>query len=61
MRDRARGGTVLGPAALGRLARFTGGLGPGLVSGISNDDPSAIGTFSQTGAHFGYAQLWLAF
>lgn len=47
--------------ALGRwLIRFSKGLGPGLVSGVSNDDPSAIGTFSQTGAHFGYTQLWLA-
>ena len=33
-------------------------LGPGLVTGASDDDPSGIGTYSQTGAQFGYAQLW---
>jgi NRAMP (natural resistance-associated macrophage protein)-like metal ion transporter len=33
-------------------------LGPGLITGASDDDPSGIGTYSQTGAQFGYAQLW---
>jgi Mn2+/Fe2+ NRAMP family transporter len=35
-------------------------LGPGFVTGASDDDPSGIQTYSQTGAQFGYAQLWLA-
>jgi Mn2+/Fe2+ NRAMP family transporter len=33
---------------------------PGLVTGASDDDPSGIATYSQTGAQFGYAQLWTA-
>ena len=35
-------------------------LGPGFVSGASDDDPSGIATYSQTGAQFGYGQLWIA-
>ena len=35
-------------------------LGPGLITGASGDDPSGIGTYSQTGAQFGYIQLWTA-
>src|ERR1043165_724561 len=35
-------------------------LGPGLITGASGDDPSGIGTYSQTGAQFGYTQLWAA-
>jgi len=34
-------------------------LGPGFITGASDDDPSGIGTYSQTGAQFGYSQLWL--
>lgn len=34
-------------------------LGPGIVTGAANDDPAAIGTFSQVGAQFGYGTLWL--
>jgi NRAMP (natural resistance-associated macrophage protein)-like metal ion transporter len=33
-------------------------LGPGLVTGASDDDPSGIATYSQVGARFGYALLW---
>lgn len=33
-------------------------LGPGFITGASDDDPSGIGTYSQTGAQFGYNQLW---
>ncbi len=33
-------------------------LGPGLVTGASDDDPTNISTFSQTGVLFGYTQLW---
>lgn len=35
-------------------------LGPGLVTGASDDDPSGIATYTQTGAQFGYATLWTA-
>jgi NRAMP (natural resistance-associated macrophage protein)-like metal ion transporter len=44
-----------------RLSRFWKSLGPGLVTGASDDDPSAITTFSQAGAQFGLATLWVAF
>ena len=33
-------------------------LGPGLVTGAADDDPSGIATYSQTGAQFGFGQLW---
>jgi len=33
-------------------------LGPGLITGASDDDPSGIGTYSQVGAQFGYGMLW---
>lgn len=33
-------------------------LGPGLVTGASDDDPSGIATYSQVGAQFGYSMLW---
>src|SRR5438552_5675426 len=33
-------------------------LGPGLITGASDDDPSGIGTYSQAGAQFGYNTLW---
>jgi NRAMP (natural resistance-associated macrophage protein)-like metal ion transporter len=58
-----------GPAA-GRIsieqARRTGPagwlqvLGPGLITGASDDDPSGIGTYSQVGSAFGYGLLWTA-
>jgi NRAMP (natural resistance-associated macrophage protein)-like metal ion transporter len=35
-------------------------LGPGLTTGASDDDPSGIATYSQTGAQFGFKFLWLA-
>lgn len=35
-------------------------LGPGFITGASDDDPSGIGTYSQAGAQFGYNQLWTA-
>jgi NRAMP (natural resistance-associated macrophage protein)-like metal ion transporter len=35
-------------------------LGPGLTTGASDDDPSGIATYSQTGAQFGFSFLWLA-
>ncbi|MBI2721948.1 MAG: divalent metal cation transporter [Bacteroidetes bacterium] len=35
-------------------------LGPGLITGASDDDPSGIATYSQAGAGFGYSTLWTA-
>lgn len=35
-------------------------LGPGLITGAADDDPSGIATYSQTGAQFGYGMLWTA-
>lgn len=34
-------------------------LGPGLITGAADDDPSGIGTYSVAGAQFGYQLLWL--
>ncbi len=42
----------------GKLIVYLKSLGPGLVTGASDDDPSGIGTYSQTGAQLGYTQLW---
>src|SRR3984957_3776567 len=36
-------------------------LGPGLVTGAADDDPSGIATYSQAGAQFGYGLLWTVF
>ena len=36
-------------------------LGPGLVTGAADDDPSGIATYSQAGAQFGFALLWTVF
>jgi NRAMP (natural resistance-associated macrophage protein)-like metal ion transporter len=45
------------PSRLLRLWRI---LGPGLISGASDDDPSGIATYSQAGAAFGLTTLWTA-
>jgi NRAMP (natural resistance-associated macrophage protein)-like metal ion transporter len=39
---------------------FWTSLGPGLVTGAADDDPSGIATYSQTGAQYGYQFLWLS-
>lgn len=44
-----------------RLKRIIKSIGPGFITGASDDDPSGIATYSQTGAQFGYSQLWTAF
>jgi Mn2+/Fe2+ NRAMP family transporter len=35
-------------------------LGPGFITGDSDDDPSEIGTYAVAGASFGFATLWMA-
>ncbi len=44
----------------GRFRRFFSNLGPGLINGAADDDPSGISTYSVTGAAFGYTPLWTA-
>jgi NRAMP (natural resistance-associated macrophage protein)-like metal ion transporter len=43
-----------------RVKDFLKLLGPGLITGASDDDPSGIGTYAQAGASLGFATLWLA-
>jgi NRAMP (natural resistance-associated macrophage protein)-like metal ion transporter len=43
-----------------KFHRFLKILGPGLITGAADDDPSGIATHSQSGAQFGYGLLWLA-
>ena len=61
----ATGGPRAGRSTLGEARRrgvfgYLQLLGPGLVTGASDDDPSGIGTYSQVGAQFGYGMLWAA-
>jgi NRAMP (natural resistance-associated macrophage protein)-like metal ion transporter len=42
------------------LKRSLGVLGPGLITGAADDDPSGISTYSVAGAAYGYATLWIA-
>ncbi len=41
------------------LKRLGRALGPGLITGASDDDPSGIGTYAQAGAQHGFATLWM--
>ena len=41
-----------------KLKRFWRILGPGLITGASDDDPSGIATYSQAGAAYGLSTLW---
>jgi len=43
-----------------RFTRFWRNLGPGLITGASDDDPSGIATYTQAGAMFGLSTLWTA-
>jgi NRAMP (natural resistance-associated macrophage protein)-like metal ion transporter len=52
----ANGKNSSGPLAV--VARWLALLGPGLVTGAADDDPSGIFTYSQAGAQFGLTQLW---
>lgn len=47
-------------ARLGEAQDFWRGLGPGLITGAADDDPSGIATYSQTGAQYGFQLLWLS-
>lgn len=43
------------------IKRFWNILGPGFITGVADDDPSGIVTYSQTGSQYGLGQLWTAF
>lgn len=45
---------------MNKLRRFFKSLGPGVITGASDDDPSGIATYSQAGAQFGFGALWFA-
>ena len=44
---------------LSRLPIYLKALGPGIVTGAADDDPSGIATYSQVGAQFGFGMLWV--
>jgi len=46
---------------IARTRRFLDRLGPGLITGAADDDPSGIATYSQSGAQFGLGMLWSVF
>jgi NRAMP (natural resistance-associated macrophage protein)-like metal ion transporter len=48
------------PEPLRSASRVLRVIGPGLITGASDDDPSGIGTYSQVGAAFGVGFLWMA-
>ena len=48
------------PGPIDRVDSFFRDLGPGLITGCADDDPSGISTYSVAGAAFGYATLWTA-
>lgn len=48
------------PKPLQRVGRWLRIIGPGLITGAADDDPSGIGTYSQAGAAYGAGTLWLA-
>jgi NRAMP (natural resistance-associated macrophage protein)-like metal ion transporter len=54
------GGTTVPETKRRGISGFVHLLGPGLITGASDDDPSGIGTYSQVGSQFGYGLLWLA-
>lgn len=48
------------PPKQNRVELFFADLGPGLITGCADDDPSGISTYSMSGAVFGYGLLWTA-
>jgi NRAMP (natural resistance-associated macrophage protein)-like metal ion transporter len=57
------GGPAAGQSSIREARRkvplgFLRMVGPGLITGASDDDPSGIGTYSQVGSQFGYGLLW---
>jgi NRAMP (natural resistance-associated macrophage protein)-like metal ion transporter len=56
--DRSEVDVVAGSAPR-PLRRYLTALGPGLITGASDDDPSGVATYSQAGAQFGLGLLWV--
>ena len=56
----AWGGTGFFMKKEGKLKKFLKILGPGLITGASDDDPSGIATYSQVGAAYGLGLLWMS-
>ena len=54
----AMNGEALGPIVAPSRPPLFSVLGPGLITGASDDDPSGIATYSQAGAQFGYGLSW---
>ncbi len=54
-------GEIMKERIWGRLKRLGKKTGPGIITGAADNDPSGIATYTQTGAQFGYGQLWTAF
>ena len=52
-------GLFRGAASQNRFSKTLKILGPGLVTGAADDDPSGIATYSQAGAMYGYKLLWM--
>jgi NRAMP (natural resistance-associated macrophage protein)-like metal ion transporter len=52
--------TTKPPAPQNRTRGFFRNLGPGLITGAADDDPSGVSTYSVAGASFGYLPLWTA-
>src|SRR5690348_16231565 len=42
------------------VQEYANTLGPGLITGAADDDPSGIATYSQTGARYGFGLIWLS-
>jgi NRAMP (natural resistance-associated macrophage protein)-like metal ion transporter len=57
---KTRARSVPRPEKRHSFRRFFADLGPGLITGAADDDPSGISTYSVTGATFGYLPLWTA-
>ena len=57
---RRAGATIANQTQLKKGREYWATLGPGLTTGASDDDPSGIATYSQTGAQYGFQLLWLA-
>src|SRR6202142_3236960 len=61
MEDELAPDTISRPVTMAPAKRgFLSQLGPGLITGASDDDPSGIATYSQAGAAFGLRLLWMA-
>jgi NRAMP (natural resistance-associated macrophage protein)-like metal ion transporter len=46
---------------LGSISQLLRALGPGVITGAADDDPSGIATYSQAGARYGLGMLWMTF